>query len=117
MHRSDIPVDYLHVDVLTVARREGRLVRLAVTGELDRDSVSLLEAAFARVCTPPAGEVIEIDARGLTFLDAAGARGLVRCHEAARDAGIRMVLRDPSPWVLRVLTVLGVAAIHQASHA
>jgi anti-anti-sigma factor len=54
--------------------------RLILSGELDMDTAPRLESAFTRLCVQGARE-IEIDLRGLTFIDTTGLRAIMTAKE------------------------------------
>lgn len=89
------------------------MVYVDVSGDLDLPARELLEAAVVTCLhrRPLRGAV---DLHRVTFMDCAGAAGLVRCRSRARAQDARLVVVDPSPAVTRVLTpplrtMLGIA--------
>jgi anti-anti-sigma regulatory factor len=71
---------------------EGGGLRLA--GEVDISSIGQLEQALEDVTPAAAREEITLDMGGLSFLNVAGARAVVRAAERWTD-GRRVVLRHP----------------------
>ena len=72
---------------LSVSSSEGVLV-VAVSGELDIDTMAELSAALA------AGNGLVttvVDLRGLTFIDSSGVSGLLGAARRAQEAGRRLV--------------------------
>jgi anti-anti-sigma factor len=45
---------------------------------------------------------ITVVARGLNFIDSSGLVALLRARDAAREAGVRFHVRDPSPALRRI---------------
>lgn len=76
---------------------------LVLEGELDLATAEQLRSSVD-LCSQPEGEFV-LDCRGLTFIDAAGARVLVGITERVGE-GCRLVLEGPSGIVLRVLSIL-----------
>jgi anti-sigma B factor antagonist len=87
-------------------RREGTAETVQVRGEVDIATAPLLRAVLDTVVGRRPSRV-EIDLSGATFLDphALGTLTAVRRRLAARHA--RLVLRDPSPAVVRLLELTG----------
>jgi RNA polymerase sigma-B factor len=88
------------------ARRQAGLVRLDVTGEVDRDTADALRDALLAAAGLPVKE-IEVALGGVPFMDAVGIAALLAGFEAARAAGIKLRLTGTKPYVLRSLRVAG----------
>ncbi|WIM93333.1 STAS domain-containing protein [Actinoplanes oblitus] len=71
---------------------DGGAVRLTLHGELDREEVGGFSDAIRATVREHPGRAITCDARGLRFLDAAGIRALLVCHEWAGAAGCRFTI-------------------------
>jgi anti-anti-sigma factor len=97
--------DFLHVDATGAA--DERYVRLILKGELDSETAPLLLSAFGSVLSQPSAELVELDLADLAFVGAAGLRCLLECQTAVHRAGARMILRDPSSLLVRLLNVVG----------
>lgn len=80
---------------------------LVVCGELDAHTSGLL-AVHLDPLPAGAGEVV-VDLSGVEFIDSSGLRLLVATHQQATEAGRRLVLRDPSKVVERLLDIAGLA--------
>ncbi len=80
--------------------RDGDVLSLRLTGELDLATVPELEAALPR---PAAGEVLVIDLRNLSFIDSTGIHVLMGLDVSAREQGWSFALVRPGPDVQRVL--------------
>jgi anti-anti-sigma factor len=92
---------------LTVRSDDGVRV-VAVSGELDIDTMSELNAALAVDDGVP---TTVIDLRGLTFIDSSGVSGVMAAARRARDAGARVVcVPGPAP-VQRVFQLTGVDTV------
>jgi anti-anti-sigma factor len=86
---------------LTVTESDGLFVTLR--GELDIDSAPYLAA---RLAARPTDDDVVVDIAGLDFVDIAGCRQLVEAADRL-DAGNRMVLLDPDPNLMRILSICG----------
>jgi anti-anti-sigma factor len=78
--------------------------RVSVAGELDLDTADEL-AAWLESEGQGEGD-LRVDAAGLSFVDSTGVRALLRAANAMAGRG-RLILRDPSPAVRRVLELAG----------
>jgi anti-sigma B factor antagonist len=78
---------------------------------LDLDTVGPVRdevlAALARDRTA----TVLVGMRQLSFVDSTAVGTLVRCQRAADAAGAKLVLANPSPFVLRVLWVSGLLGL------
>lgn len=77
-----------HCDRSLVA--EG-LVALALSGELDIDTVPVFEATMQRVLADAAATVV-LELHGLEFLDSTGLRAILQAHKRLRSQGAQLVL-------------------------
>ena len=88
--------------------RQGSVVRLCVSGELDlQREPDLLRALMAALEDRPV-DLLVLDVTGLRFLDSSGLRALLACRDRTLEAGatFRLVVA-PGP-VTRLLDVAGV---------
>ncbi|MDR7275180.1 STAS domain-containing protein [Catenuloplanes atrovinosus] len=100
--RTESDLDYLQVE----SEPPNRLV---IIGELDRDTVPVLQEALAGLFDLTRKDCgAELDLSGLTFVDAAGVRCLMRCQLAAEQAGTTLTFLRPTSRVSQVLAMLGV---------
>jgi len=79
--------------------RRGRVVWLAVAGELDAFTAPKLRRAL-REAGVAAGEDLVLDLRGLRFMDSSGLAVVLAAHERAiRDGGepMRLCIRGSAP--------------------
>ena len=80
-----------------------RAVRVVVRGEVDLVTAPELGRHLRGV----AGELVEIDLSGVTFMDVRGVNVLIEASTAIDAAGGRLALRGPSPAVRRTLRLCG----------
>ena len=90
---------------VTVGTEDGVRV-VAVTGELDLDTMQELNAALAADDAVLATTVLDL--RGLTFIDSSGVSGVLSAARRARDAGGRLVCVPGPTSVRRVFELTGV---------
>lgn len=95
-----------HPFEILVSRR-GRVVELAVRGELDLATSDLLLDRTLEAHEPGVAEV-RIDLAGVTFADASAVVSLLRCRDLARDRGALLRLVHPSQAAALVLDLTGV---------
>jgi anti-anti-sigma factor len=100
---GDLPDPVLALAV----RRDGPAMLIAVTGEVDMSNAHLLVELVTFACRPPRPLVV-LDLSATVFFDAHAVTALLRAHRAVAAAGGRLTVRDPSPFVLRLLGVAGV---------
>jgi anti-anti-sigma factor len=94
--------------IVEADRSEETLVRrLTVAGELDALSAADLHKAVIDVLRRQQPHRLEINLRGVTFLDSAGIRALVSCHCDAQQLNCRLTVTDPHPMAYRVLQITG----------
>lgn len=91
---------------LTVEVQDGDPPTLALTGEVDPHTASVLEAALTAQIEGGATRV-RIDAAGLAFIDSSGLRVLVDAHRRLGADPSVLVLADVSPTFRRLLEVTG----------
>jgi anti-sigma B factor antagonist len=94
---------------VTVDRRSGDVVVLQLHGQLDIDSGASLEAALARLLAGAESRIV-VDLSGLAFCDSTGLSALLLAQQHCRDNGGFLRLAAPAPFLLRVLTVVGLRA-------
>lgn len=76
----------------------------ALAGELDAHTATQLDTMLA--ATEPSAS-IDLDLSAVTFLDSSGLRTLVAQHAAREEQGGALVLRSPSPSVVKLLDITG----------
>lgn len=80
-------------------------VTLTVVGEVDPHTTDQLdEAVDAALADRPH---LVLDFAGVTFIDSAGLRSLIRALRRSEEAGGSLVLRAPRPSTIRVLEITG----------
>ena len=93
---------------VTVSLDEGVRV-VAVSGELDIDTMVEFSAALTAGAGPGATTVVDL--RGLTFIDSSGVSGVLAAARRARAVGSRMVcVRGPAP-IQRIFELTGVDTV------
>jgi|tagenome__1003787_1003787.scaffolds.fasta_scaffold20113917_1 anti-anti-sigma factor len=70
--------------------RSGAGHKLALKGELDLAAAYDLETALSRLCGP--GGQIELDLRGITFMDSMGMRSLLTARDMCSETGSQLVV-------------------------
>ena len=80
---------------------------MVLSGEVDATSADRLTESVVEVLGRRKPRRLEIDLGGVTFLDSAGIRALVRCHADAQQADCPLTLSAPRPMVYRVLEITG----------
>jgi anti-anti-sigma factor len=93
-------------EVTITSRDDVRVV--AVSGELDLDTMTELGAALA-AGDPVATTVVDL--RGLTFIDSSGVSGVLAAARHARDAGTRLVCVPGPPPIQRIFELTGVDTV------
>ena len=93
---------------VTVSTDDGVRV-VAVTGELDLDTMVELNEVLAADNGLPATTVVDL--RGLTFIDSSGVSGVLAAARRARDAGARFVCVPGPPQIRRVFELTGVDTV------
>lgn len=87
---------------------EGGVRVVAVSGELDLDTMGELNEALA---TDNGLATTVVDLRGLTFIDSSGVSGVMAAARRARDAGARLVCVPGPPSIQRVFQLTGVDTV------
>ena len=100
---SDAPVDLVvHLTSGSADRQ-----RVSLLGEVDAANAGPLQRKVIEVLADRRPSAVEIDLRGVTFLDSAGIRALLVCREEAARQGCALTLADPQPAVHQVLRITG----------
>ena len=89
-------------DSITVTIDDAKVI--VVKGDVDLAGGPLLDDALARA--ESAGPVV-IDVSGVDFIDSSGLRSLLSASRRAEERSGAVVLRAPSPGVLRLLELTG----------
>jgi anti-sigma B factor antagonist len=99
-------------DVLISDTGAGVLVRL--DGELDVETASWFLTELSGSLTAGQAREVELDLSGLTFLDVAGVRALVRAHDQMMRDGWRVHVRGLDETRLPAARVLGLGRHFEA---
>lgn len=91
----------------TSSERDGDVHTLSLTGELDLANAADVQDELRRIEATDA-DVILVDLAGVSFIDSTGMKVLVAAAARSRGDG-RLVLMRPTPGVVRVLRIAGVA--------
>jgi anti-anti-sigma factor len=94
---------------VSVAHGGGRVVQLA--GELDMATCELAAAVLESASRQTGAGGLTIDLSDLRFIDACGVTALVRTHNGAQAAGVRLRLCGVHGLVARVLGLCGLTDI------
>jgi anti-sigma B factor antagonist len=90
------------------SERDGDVVAICVSGELDLATADRLQRELERVEASDARSII-LDLSGLTFMDSTGIRLLLSAHARSRADSDRLTMLRGSAAVQRVLQLTGVA--------
>ncbi len=81
-----------------------RTLYLRLKGEFDRACVARVETALDRVCAEHTRQVV-FDLQGLSFLDLAGLKTILKTHERARAEPFEVVVVRPKGFLNRIFTL------------
>jgi anti-sigma B factor antagonist len=96
-------------DILTVAvERDGDVTLLRLAGELDLYTAPRLRDHLPAVLADD-GDVA-VDLSSLSFIDSTGLGDITRIHRQLEAQDRRLILRSPTPVVLRVLEITGLTS-------
>lgn len=93
--------------------RRGGCHRLALNGELDLAAAYDLETALSRLCD--AGAQIELDLRGVTFMDSMGMRSLLTARDMCSEHGSRLsvIAGEGQRKMLEVTGLIEILPVHE----
>lgn len=94
---------------LDVAVTEAETV-VHLRGELDLRSAPHLRRRLVEEATPRCTRLV-LDLAALSFMDSSGLGVLVAAVRAMHSHGGELVLRDPSPVVLKILEISGLTSV------
>ncbi|WP_232050178.1 STAS domain-containing protein [Actinoplanes sp. OR16] len=94
---------------MTTRRQADGAIVVELRGTLDAATVSSVRAELLTSLARGRPRVLVVDLTFVTFMDSMGIGALVAAHEAARDVGGRVRLRNPSEFVHRQLRVTGLS--------
>jgi anti-sigma B factor antagonist len=99
-------IDPTRIDVRAATSSSGTTV--CVTGEVDSTTAPGLGNCLLEVISRPGTGIVELDLRGVTFLDSAGLSALATAHRAAQAAGRELHMRcGTTRSVVRPLQITG----------
>ena len=93
------------------ALRAPRVVRLALTGELDMAAAFRIEPEADRLLARPGADRLVVDLAAVTFVDSAGLGALLAIRERSQELGIEFALVSPSAPVRRMLELSGTSGM------
>jgi anti-sigma B factor antagonist len=93
-----------------VARRDAEVAIVTIRGQLDMDTAQDLQAAFDRLRVDSVSRVVA-DLSHLTFCDSIGLSTLVLTHRYCVSAGGWLRLAGPTPFLARLLAVVGISEV------
>jgi anti-sigma B factor antagonist len=100
-----------HAQALVGLRRDGEALTVAARGEFDTTTAELLRRALLDAArkAPAAGLVVDLSA--VTFMDSMGLAAVIAGFQAARAAAVPFSVAAASPFVAKLLTLTGLAAL------
>jgi len=105
-----LDVDPTRIDVRASTSSSGTTV--CVTGEVDAITAPGLRSCLLEVVARPGTGPVEVDLRGVTFLDSAGLSALATAHRAAEAAGRELQMRcGTTRAVVRPLQITGLWSV------
>jgi anti-sigma B factor antagonist len=100
-----------HRDLLTIDRHDDtNACRLDIVGEIDVHTCSDLEEAVRQALDEGCSRVV-LGMAGVTFIDSSGLRALITSRREAEERSIDVRLHSPSPAVVRLLQLTGLAEL------
>jgi anti-sigma B factor antagonist len=94
------------MDIALTERPDHGAVVVTLAGHCDVDSAPDMQTAFESLIRRPATRIVA-DLSGLDFCDSTGLSSLVIAHNACTGAGGWLRLAGPTPFLTRVLGVVG----------
>ena len=105
-----IDIDPTRIDVRAATSAAG--CTISVSGEIDSATAPGLRNCLLEVIARPGTAAVEVDLRGVTFLDSAGLSALAAAHRAAQAAGRGLRMRcGTTRAVLRPLQITGLTTV------
>ncbi len=84
--------------------REGTTLYLRLSGEFDRACIARVEAALERISERLTRRVV-FDLQGLSFLDVAGLRTILRANDRTRTEQFDVIVVRPRGFLNRIFTL------------
>nr|WP_296076385.1 STAS domain-containing protein [uncultured Actinoplanes sp.] len=100
--------EYVVVHVSVVGNPDGSVV-VAVRGNLDVDSATVLTTALDQILDPPAPKVV-VDLSGVEFCDSTGLSAFVLGHRRAAASGGWLRLAAPGEFLSQLLDTVGLSS-------
>jgi anti-anti-sigma factor len=92
---------------LSIARRDGDEVRVALSGRVSQRELSPFQDPLSELLGPDGcGRIVRLDLSEADYLDSSGVGWLLACHRRLKQAGGRLLIERPPPIVANVLRVL-----------
>jgi anti-anti-sigma factor len=85
---------------------------IELCGDLDMSTTHLITELIAHVANSPSQVIL--DMAGVSFICAAGLNALLHAQKTIKEAGGRLLLRDPSATTKHILSITGTADIFSA---
>jgi anti-sigma B factor antagonist len=105
-----LDIDPTRIDVRAATSTSGSIV--SVSGEVDSTTAPALRNCLLEVIARPGTSTIEVDLRGVTFLDSAGLSALATAHRAAVAADRVLQMRcGTTRAVVRPLQITGLLTV------
>jgi anti-sigma B factor antagonist len=105
MTAAHLDLDPTRIDVRAETSSAGSTV--CVTGEVDSTTAPGLRNCLLEVIARPGTTAVEVDLRGVTFLDSAGLSVLAGAHRRAAGRDVRLRVLASSRAVIRPLQITG----------
>lgn len=105
-HQAELPAGRRSPIAITT---DGDVVTAALAGDFDMQATFTVEPALERALETPGLRRIELDLRGLEFIDSSGMGVIVRLDREARERGVQLRLRPGPQQVHRVFETSGLA--------
>lgn len=92
---------------LTIAKDDGQVVEVAITGRVTQTDFGPIHEPLAQLLGPNTyARTIRLDLSDTDYLDSSGVSWLLTCHKRMREAGGKLSIHNPHPTVANVLRVL-----------
>jgi anti-sigma B factor antagonist len=98
-------------DALVRTQRSGDSVVVEVRGALEADTVGAMRSVLLDTIASWKPKRLTVDLRNVPFMDSVGIGTLVAGSNATRDAGGTFEVRNPSPFVHRLLHITGLTEL------
>jgi anti-sigma B factor antagonist len=99
---------------IQITRSSGGVVEISPRGEIDVDTAHEVRESVGTVLNRSRPFRIELNLRGVTFIDSVGISALVAGFQTAEVSGVKLVVTKPSRFVHRQLWVTGLLGLFGA---